>query len=186
MRRPLPRLALLYMALAAFATPVIAADLDALKVGDMKKLVFASDGAQVTGSFETPDGETLRLEDMRGTVLVVNFWATWCAPCRVEMPSLNALDAALEDEGLNVVAIATGRNKLAKIDAFNKEAGIDRLEVYLDPRSTIMRSVGAFGMPTTLILGRDGHEIARLQGDADWASEEALTMMRAILAQEGV
>ena len=186
MFRPLPFAALLYTALAAFANPVAAGDLEALRVGDMKKFVVARDGQPVEGRFTRADGSETGFDEMRGQVLVVNFWATWCAPCKLEMPSLNALDAALEDEGLNVVAIASGRNTLPQIEAFNDEAGIDRLEVFLDPRSNVLRGAGAFGLPTTIVLDPEGREIGRLQGEADWASDEALALMREILAQSGV
>ena len=187
MIRPLPFAASLYMALAAFANIAFAGDLEALRVGDMKKLVLKADGAVVTGSFTDRDGAEVRLEEMRGKVLVVNFWATWCAPCRVEMPSLNALDAELEADGLEVIAIASGRNKLPnRLMLSMRRPGSTGSRFILIRARTSCARWGPFGLPTTLVLGPDGREIGRLQGDADWASEEALTMMRAILLQSGV
>lgn len=181
--------ATLYMALGLFANPAMGdSDMEAIKAlreGDMKKLVLSEPGEPLEGSFERPDGTTVSFADLRGKVLVVNFWATWCAPCRHEMPSLNALDAAMESESFDVIAIASGRNKLPAIDAFFSEAGIDRLEVFLDPSSSIMRSLRAFGLPTTVILDKQGREIGRLTGDADWQNDNAKAVLSAIVETQG-
>ena len=180
--------ALIYIAFGIFANVAMAegdlAAVKALRTGDMKKLVISEPGDVVEGTFTTRDGEQVSFSDMRGKALVVNFWATWCAPCRHEMPSLNALDAAMESESFDVIAIASGRNKLRAIDAFFAEEGIDRLEVYLDPSSGILRSLGAFGLPTTIILDAEGREIGRLMGDADWASDNAIEVLSALVGAD--
>ena len=178
--------AILYLGLAVFANPAAAepdiAALEALRAGDMKKLVLSMPAEPLEGTVTRPDGSAVALAEYRGKVVLVNFWATWCAPCRKEMPSLNALDAALGGADFDVIAIASGRNALPAIEAFYAEEGIDRLEILLDPRSDLTRGAGVFGLPTTLILDPDGREIGRLQGDADWAHADAQAILKAIVA----
>ena len=113
-----------------------------------------------------------------GKVTVVNFWATWCAPCREEMPSLDALQAELGGDDFQVVAIAAGHNPPAAIQKFLTEAEIANLPVRLDPRQGLAREMGVMGMPVTVLIDRDGNEIARLIGGADWASEASITLIR--------
>jgi len=112
----------------------------------------------------------------------VNFWATWCVPCREEMPALDALQGEFGGERFQVVTIATGRNELAAIDRFYKGAGIQHLPVLLDPRQAVARDMGVLGLPSSVLLGPDGNEIARLIGDAEWYSPSARAIVAALLA----
>jgi thiol-disulfide isomerase/thioredoxin len=111
-------------------------------------------------------------------VVLLNFWATWCAPCREEMPSLDALQAELGGDDFQVVAIAAGHNPAPAIEKFLTEAKITNLPVLLDPRQGLARGMGVMGMPVTILIDRDGNEIARLIGGADWASEASKTLIR--------
>ncbi len=191
--------ALLYAALGSVANPAAAgpaadpasspaaaiARAVELREGDMKKLVFHAEPRAVSGAeFTDPQGGSHRLADYAGQVVLVNFWATWCAPCRKEMPTLEALQEALGGEDFRVLTIATGRNTPAAIDRFFAEAGVENLPVLLDPRSTLAREMAVFGLPTTVLLDRDGREIARLTGDADWASDSALAVLGAVVGME--
>jgi thiol-disulfide isomerase/thioredoxin len=110
-------------------------------------------------------------------VVVLNFWATWCAPCRAELPALDALAAEMAPD-VAVLAVATGRNPPAAIDRFRAEAGIVNLPLLLDPKAALAREMGVIGLPVTVLLDRDGNEVARLIGEADWSGAEA----RAVLA----
>jgi thiol-disulfide isomerase/thioredoxin len=110
----------------------------------------------------------------------VNFWATWCAPCRAEMPHLSNLQTQLGSDDLSVVTIATGRNPRPAMERFFEEISVDNLPLHADPRSTLARNMGVLGLPITVILDRDGQEIARLQGDADWSSESAIAILTAL------
>ncbi len=194
--------ALLYAALGSVANPAMAgpaaspaadpaADPAAgiaraieLREGDMKKLVFHAAPKQVPGvEFTDPEGGSHRLADYAGQVVLVNFWATWCAPCRKEMPTLEALQAALGGADFRVLTIATGRNTPAAIDRFFAQAGVEKLPVLLDPRSALARQMAVFGLPTTVLLDREGREIARLTGDADWASDSALAVLGAVIGE---
>ena len=140
--------------------------------GDMVKLRLA-DGPMLAGEVTLPDGGTAPLADHLGERLtVLNFWATWCAPCRHEMPTLEAL-AAEPPKGVAVIALSTGRDPAEAIAGFRAEEGIEALTDLRDPSGALGRDAGVRGLPTTLILGPDGAEVARLAGIADWNSADA-------------
>ncbi len=180
--------AALYTALIALANPA-AADLDAAKAavaGDMRKLVFHSAPKPAgTVDFMTFDGAPLNLSDWQGKWVVLNFWATWCAPCRKEMPMLSDLQTELGGESFEVVTIATSRNPPAKMKAFFDEIGVDNLPLHRDPKSSLARQMAVLGLPVTLILNPDGKEVARLTGDADWSSESAKAVLAALIGGAG-
>ena len=175
------RTLILYIALGLGANGAVAdtAALESLRDGDMKKLSFsATPEAAPDVAFETVDGRTATLAEYEGRHVVLNFWATWCAPCRHEMPTLSALQAALGGDDFAVVTIATGRNPPPAMKKFFDDIGVDNLPLHRDPKSALARSMGVFGLPITVLLDPQGREIARLQGDADWNSDSA----RAIIA----
>ncbi len=185
--------ALLYAALALGANPVAAqtispemrVELMDMRAGQMRKLKILTKAEDpVTISFTDPAGNEHFLSDSDGKIRVVNFWATWCAPCREEMPALSELQTLLGGDDFQVMAIATGRNRLAGIERFNEEAGVHNLPILLDPRGTLGARFGALGLPLTVILNREGQEIARLTGGADWVSDSALEIIRAIIVLE--
>jgi thiol-disulfide isomerase/thioredoxin len=175
---------LLYTALATVANAAVAdvSTAEALRTGDMRKLIFHS--APIASSdqvFKSEDGEEMTLADYEGKFIVLNFWATWCAPCRKEMPHLSALQNELGGDEMEVVTIATGRNPLPGMQRFFAEIGVENLPLHTDARQSLSRSLGVLGLPATLILDPQGNEIARMQGDADWSSDSALAVMRALL-----
>ncbi|HGG06755.1 MAG TPA: TlpA family protein disulfide reductase [Aliiroseovarius sp.] len=178
------RSALLYAALAVLANPAtadIAAAIE-LRDGDMKKLTFHGQPvAAGKTEFSDPEGNSFSFSDYEGQVILVNFWATWCAPCRKEMPTLEALQVELGGDDFQVVTIATGRNVPAAITRFFDEAGVENLPILLDPKSTLAREMLVFGLPLTVLLDRKGQEIARLRGDADWSTESAFAVIRAVM-----
>ena len=159
-----------------------AADLEALRVGDMKKLNIHSDPRPASGAAVTrPDGSEVTLADWQGKWVLLNFWATWCAPCREEMPSLDALQAEMGSETFQVVTIATGRNSVAGIEKFFADEGVTRLHILLDPRQAMARDMAVLGLPVTLVLNPNGQEVARLLGDAHWDSPEAKALLAAMI-----
>jgi thiol-disulfide isomerase/thioredoxin len=157
-------------------------DLAALKAGDMRKLVLAEAPAPAPLiAFADAEGAPVSLADFRGKVVVLNFWATWCVPCRKEMPTLDALQQALGPRGLEVVAISTGPSDLAKIRRFYGEAGVDNLTVYIDAQMAVSRGMGVAGLPATLVIDPEGREVGRMLGDADWNAPEAQALLSALL-----
>jgi thiol-disulfide isomerase/thioredoxin len=174
--------AVLYTALAmgANAADLDVASLEALREGTMKKLTFHSEPqATSEATFTDPEGGEFQLADYKGKYVLLNFWATWCAPCRHEMPALNALQVDYGGDGFAVVPVATGRNTLSGITRFFGETDIDALPILLDPKQSLARDMAVLGLPVTVLIDPEGREIARMRGDAEWAGESA----RAILAQ---
>ncbi|QIR84178.1 TlpA disulfide reductase family protein [Paracoccus sp. AK26] len=173
--------ALLFGANAAFAGAV---DWQAAKDAGLVKLVPAEEPAPVSDvEFNDPEGGTHTLADYKGKVVLLNFWATWCAPCREEMPYLDALQSEMGGEDFEVVAVATGRNAPDRIDKFYAETGLQNLPVLLDPRQQLARDMGVVGLPVTVLIDREGREVARLLGEADWSSEPAKTVIRQLVAE---
>jgi len=152
-----------------------------LRAGDMKKLNFSAPKPFVDTAFVGEDGQPMNFEAFKGQYTVVNFWATWCAPCRAEMPTLEALDKAFEGKGLDVITIATGRNPQPAIDKFFAEIGAENLPKHLDPKQALARDMAVLGLPVTVVLNQDAREIARLTGDAHWDSPEAVAILTALV-----
>ena len=187
MKRPLLTV-LLYAALTLGANPAAAIDTETrqtildMRVDDMRKLKILEEPAElVTMEFEDVDGNKMTFADTNGQFRLVNFWATWCAPCREEMPQLDALQEAMGGDDFQVLTIATGRNRLSGIKKFYAKAEVTNLPILLDPKGKLAVQMGALGLPVTVLLDRDGREIARLTGGADWASENAMAVLRALM-----
>ena len=182
--------ALLYGALLLGASPAAAdlsadqiADLKAARTGDMQKMVFhETPRPRLERAFEDERGASHSVTDFEGKIVVFNFWATWCPPCRKEMPSLDRLRAERAGPGFEVVALAMDRASVGKIKDFYFSIGAENLKIYREPTLRIGTEAGVLGMPITLILDREGREIARLQGEADWAGPDALAMLDRIEA----
>jgi thiol-disulfide isomerase/thioredoxin len=116
--------------------------------------------------FENGEGETMSLADFRGKVVLPNIWATWCAPCRREMPTLQRLQAELGGPAFEVVALSIDRKGLPAVQEFYAELGLETLPIYVDETGAAQRALSVLGLPTTLLLDRDGNEIGRLLGPA--------------------
>ena len=184
------RLIPLYMALALGANAALATDaetLGPLREGSLKRLILHKEPKPVEAvEFQLEDdGGTASLEDYKGKYVLLNFWATWCAPCRKEMPMLSELQTEFGGDRFEVVTIATGRNSVPGIKKFFADIGVDNLPLYLDPKQKLARDMGVLGLPVTLILDADGQEIARMRGDAEWNSESAKAIIRALTSPEG-
>lgn len=183
------RAAVLYTALAfganltLGAAPALAdiAAADAARAGDMRKLALVDPQPVPAIGLLGLDDAPRSLDEFRGKWVVLNFWATWCAPCRVEMPSLGALQTAMGGPQFQVVTVASGRNAVPAIDRFFAEAGVTHLPALRDPKGELSRALGILGLPVTLILNPEGQEVGRLIGDADWNSAEARTVLQALM-----
>jgi len=138
-------------------------------------------------TFQGPNGSNLDLGHFAGRILLLNLWATWCVPCRAEMPALDRLQSSMGGADFEVVAINLDTARLERREAFLKEAGIQNLAFYSDRSAAvfqILRGAGkASGLPTTLIVGPDGCEIANMAGAAEWDSGPALELISSLKAQ---
>jgi len=128
-------------------------------------------------SFVGRDGERTELADFKGKVVLLNLWATWCAPCVREMPSLDALQARLGGRNFEVVALSLDRGGRSVVEPFLAKLGVRNLTIYLDPQSTAMGAFKPRGLPTTVVIDREGFEVGRLEGDAEWNSEDAVRLL---------
>ncbi|MGZ8368563.1 MAG: thiol:disulfide interchange protein TlpA [Rhodoplanes sp.] len=157
--------------------------------GELAALVVADQPRRLPPlGFKDAAGQPKTLADWQGRTVLLNLWATWCAPCRKEMPALDALERELGGPRFEVVAVNIDTRDPEKPKAWLAETGIKDLAYYADPTAKIfqdLKLIGkAFGMPTTLLLDPAGCEIASLAGPAEWASGDALTLLRAALASD--
>ena len=133
-------------------------------------------------SFADGTGAPLDLSHWKGKVVLLNLWATWCAPCRKEMPELAQLQKLLGSADFEVVAISEDLKGVEASAVFLKDSGAENLALYVDPKMAALNALQSIGLPTTLLIGRDGKEIGRLLGPADWASKDAQDLVKATLA----
>jgi thiol-disulfide isomerase/thioredoxin len=137
--------------------------------------------------FQDATGAPKKLSDWRGRTILLNLWATWCVPCRKEMPALDELQAKLGGEDFQVVAVNIDTRDLDKPKIWLKEAGITSLGYYSDEKAKIfqdLKLIGkAFGMPTTMLIDKAGCEIGTIAGPAEWASDDAVRLIRAALGR---
>jgi thiol-disulfide isomerase/thioredoxin len=128
--------------------------------------------------FESGDGKAMSLADFRGSVVLLNLWATWCAPCRREMPTLDRLQAALGGPDFQVAALSIDRKGLPVVREFYAELGLERLSIYVDETGAAQRALSVLGLPTTLLVDREGNEVGRLLGPAEWDDPEMVAFLR--------
>ena len=132
-------------------------------------------------SFNGPDGKRKTLADFRGRTVLLNLWATWCIPCRAEMPALDKLQATVPGRDFEVVAINIDTARLDKPKAFLAEAKVTNLAYYADPAAevfqTLRQSHKIQGLPATMLIDKDGCEIGLMAGPADWGSADALALV---------
>ena len=137
-------------------------------------------------SFETGDGRPLSLSDFRGRFVLLNVWATWCPPCRKEMPSLDRLQAKIGGDDFEVVALSIDRQGAELVKPFFASVGVARLVVYVDRTGSVMPTLRIAGLPTTVLIDPRGVEIARWAGAKEWDEpsviDEIRTLMRASMS----
>ncbi len=162
----------------AIFTPVEAA------APDLKPLVGPAEPKPATpaaATFIDAEGETRSLADFKGQGIVVNLWATWCVPCVAEMPALQALARAVEKDRIAVLPLSSDRGGAAVVRRFYARNDIQGLAVWLDPKGEAARAWGARGLPTTLIIDREGREVARVEGAVEWASAESIAELKRLV-----
>jgi thiol-disulfide isomerase/thioredoxin len=138
-------------------------------------------------AFNDATGAKKSLADWRGRTVLFNLWATWCVPCRKEMPTLDALQGELGAEDFQVVAVNIDTRDPDKPKRFFKDIGVSKLAYYADPSAKAfqdLKAIGrAFGMPTTILIDPKGCEIGTIAGPANWASNDALKLIKAALGK---
>lgn len=162
-----------------------AAGANPLSVGHMATFVFKKPTELPETTFNDASGKPIKLADFKGKVVLVNLWATWCVPCRKEMPDLDKLQKELGSGKFQVVAVSLDRGSPDKPQKFLTETGITSLKLYHDPSARLGFTLKAIGMPATLLINAQGLEIGRLVGPAEWASDDAKRLIRAAIAAAG-
>lgn len=133
-------------------------------------------------SFADAEGQTLSLADFAGRIVLVNLWATWCAPCRSEMPSLERLQTRLGDK-ITILAISEDIGGEKAVAPFVERLGLKAVKTYLDPRSTVAQAFKVDGLPTSFLIDRKGRVLGRVEGEASWDSPKMLAIIDPLLSQ---
>jgi thiol-disulfide isomerase/thioredoxin len=128
--------------------------------------------------FVSGDLKAASLADFGGKVVLLNIWATWCGPCRVEMPTLDQLQAMLGGPDFEVVALSIDQGGVTVVKDFYEELGLKALRIFVDPSMTAPVALNALGVPTTVLISREGREIGRYTGPAEWDSPKVVTFIR--------
>jgi len=131
---------------------------------------------QVT--FKDKNQKTVDLVNYKGKLLALNFWATWCAPCREEMPSLDSLQADNRLNNLKIFPINIGQDDLLKSEIFFKELDIQNLDIYFDSETTLAKKFALRGVPTTILFNKEGQEFARILGAINFKNEELINWLK--------
>ena len=131
--------------------------------------------------FQDAEGRERTLSDWRGKVVLLNLWATWCLPCRKEMPSLDRLQKELGSDQFEVVALSVDRKGLEASRKFLDETKVERLALYVDPSARANTELRVVGLPVTLLIDAQGRELGRLLGPAEWDGEDAKRLLRTVL-----
>ena len=120
----------------------------------------------------------VNLEHFKGKLLILNFWATWCAPCREEMPSLDSLQSNSKLDNLKIFPINIGQEDILKSESFFNELNIKNLDIYFDPPITLAKKFSLRGVPTTIFFNKEGKEFARIIGSIDFNDERFITWLK--------
>ena len=161
-------------ALMMLAAPDLLADEGPPLQGDFRDFTLLDQPVPAPGTRFFNDQELgVSLEDFRGKVVLLNFWATWCPPCVYEMPSLDALQGLLGGEGLAVLTVSVDRQGLSIVKPFLRDLAVQHLKAYLDPRGSLAADFGVTAMPTSYVIDAQGRIVGALRGAAAWDSPEA-------------
>ena len=136
--------------------------------GELRKFVFSKTTKALPNLLILDADENVTEIGYKEEIVVINFWATWCAPCKKEMPSLNALAQNMKHEDFQIITVASGRNSKKAIDAFFNDYNLVNLSKYRDPKGKMAIEYGVTALPTTVVIDPTGVEIGRVIGDIDW------------------
>ncbi len=149
------------------------------EVSDIKNLSINKELKTRTNiAFLDSDEQIVKLSDYRGKLILLNFWATWCAPCKKEMPSLDALKSNKNLNNLEIFAINIGKDSLKKANKFFENLKIRNIKIYFDNPETLAKNLGLRGLPTTILINKQGKEFARIIGSIDFADEKFINWIK--------
>ena len=160
------------LAVSALARPALARPL--IRLHDTPREMLSP-------PFVDGKGRDLTLANFKGRVVLLNIWATWCGPCREEMPTLNDLQARLGSKDFEVVALSIDRAGPEPVRAFFAELNLSSLRLYIDETGVSARAAGVIGLPTTLLIDRQGRELGRLVGPAEWNAPDVVTYIGSLI-----
>jgi thiol-disulfide isomerase/thioredoxin len=172
MRRSLIPILIIVCGFVAF--PSVLREFFPLKLPAAELVAHNSPRELADFTFSDGSRRDLQLEHFRGTVILVNVWATWCAPCKEEMASLNHLALLFANKNIKIVPISIDVSGALTVRSFYERLGLNNLSIYVDPSKNVMDALGITGIPTTMLIGRDGREIGRMVGPAQWDAPESV------------
>ena len=149
--------------------------------GELRKFIFSEKTEVLPKPLVLDANENMVEIGYDEDILIINFWATWCAPCKKEMPSLNSLAQNMKYEDIQIITIASGRNSKEAIDGFFDDNNLVNLKKYRDPRGRIAVKYGVTALPTTVVINPTGLEIGRIIGDIDWDTTDVRSFFKKLL-----
>ena len=180
--KPIRRPLVAALAVAAFIT--LSAPLAAAQEPPPNFILHESSRSLPNIAFRDGDEGEVSLADFSGKIVLLNIWATWCSPCRREMPTLDRLQVELGGPAFEVVALSIDRKGASAVRSFYTEVGIRNLAIYIDSGGKSARALGMIGLPTTLLIDQDRREIGRLIGPAEWDTPEMVAFLRSRLPRK--
>jgi thiol-disulfide isomerase/thioredoxin len=167
---------------AFFAAPALAKVSPDLLTGGLAKFSLAKEPKPLPDlSFTDADDKAVKLADYKGKTVLLNFWATWCAPCVKEMPSLDKLQAEMGTAKFVVLPLSLDGPSKPKVAPFYADRKLANLGIYFDKGKKVLGALDISVLPTSVLVDPEGREIGRLEGDADWDKPEALALMKAAI-----
>ena len=156
------------------------------RVGQMQSFAIThSLRPPLTVAWRDANGQEVSLAALRGKVVMLNFWASWCSPCLRELPSINRLQARLGGDQFTVVALNVDRGGKSVAERYTRRLKLDKLALYIDQSNNAAKSMNLKNMPTTIIFDAEGREVGRLVGAAEWDTEEAINLLKWFIDNPG-
>ena len=178
---PLILIVNLFFSISAIAGSKYAEKTEDIIRGELRKFIFSENTEVLPKPLILDANENMVEIGYDEDILVINFWATWCAPCKKEMPSLNSLAQNMKYEDIQIITIASGRNSKEAIDGFFDDNNLVNLKKYRDPRGRIAVKYGVTALPTTVVINPTGLEIGRIIGDIDWDTADVRSFFKKLL-----
>lgn len=178
---PLILIVNLFFSISAIADSKYAEKTKDIVRGELRKFIFSEKTEVLPKPLILDANENTVEIGYDEDILIINFWATWCAPCKKEMPSLNSLAQNMKYEDIQIITIASGRNSKEAIDGFFDDNNLVNLKKYRDPRGRIAVKYGVTALPTTVVINPTGLEIGRIIGDIDWDTADVRSFFKKLL-----